>query len=108
MEQMQYNLLFRWFVGLGIDNAVWVPIVFTKNRDRLLATDMSRKVMAAIEGSKRHPGGNSIAFRIEFHKHSPFGLLPYPSLKVFSLRLRFNSKLLGGRCTSICGLRLEQ
>lgn len=48
MEQMQYNLLFRWFVGLGIDNAVWVPTVFTKNRDRLLTTDMSRKVMAAI------------------------------------------------------------
>jgi len=48
MEQMQYNLMFRWFVGLGIDDAVWVPTVFTKNRDRLLTTDMSRKVMAAI------------------------------------------------------------
>ena len=48
MEQMHYNLLFRWFVGLGIDDAVWVPTVFTKNRDRLLTTDMSRKVMAAI------------------------------------------------------------
>ncbi|WP_116599999.1 IS5 family transposase [Primorskyibacter marinus] len=48
MEQMNYNLLFRWFVGLGIDDAVWVPTVFTKNRDRLLTTDMSRKVMAAI------------------------------------------------------------
>ncbi|TRW91187.1 IS5 family transposase [Paracoccus sp. M683] len=48
MEQMQYNLLFRWFVGLGIDDAVWVPTVFTKNRDRLLTTGMSRKVMAAI------------------------------------------------------------
>lgn len=48
MEQMGYNLLFRWFVGLGIDDPVWVPTVFTKNRDRLLTTDMSRKVMAAI------------------------------------------------------------
>ncbi|MFG6083351.1 IS5 family transposase [Paracoccus litorisediminis] len=48
MEQMQYNLLFRWFVGRGIDDPVWVPTVFTKNRDRLLTTDMSRKVMAAI------------------------------------------------------------
>ncbi len=48
MEQMQYNLLVRWFVGLGIDDPVWVPTVFTKNRDRLLATEMSRKVMAAI------------------------------------------------------------
>jgi len=48
MEQMDYNLLFRWFVGLGIDDQVWVPTVFTKNRDRLLTTEMSRKVMAAI------------------------------------------------------------
>ena len=48
MEQMQYNLMFRWFVGLGIDDPVWVPTVFSKNRDRLLTTDMSRKVMAAI------------------------------------------------------------
>ena len=48
MEQMHYNLMFRWFVGLGIDDPVWVPTVFTKNRDRLLTTEMSRKVMAAI------------------------------------------------------------
>jgi transposase len=48
MEQMEYNLLFRWFVGLGVDDPVWVPTVFTKNRDRLLTTEMSRKVMAAI------------------------------------------------------------
>jgi hypothetical protein len=48
MEQMDYNLLFRWFVDLGIDDPVWVPTVFTKNRDRLLTTDMSRKLMAAI------------------------------------------------------------
>jgi hypothetical protein len=48
MEQMEYNLLFRWFVGLGIDDAVRVPTVFSKNRDRLLTTEMSRKLMAAI------------------------------------------------------------
>ena len=48
MEQMEYNLMFRWFVGLGVDDPVWVPTVFTKNRDRLLTTEMSRKVMAAI------------------------------------------------------------
>ncbi|KJZ30408.1 transposase [Paracoccus sp. S4493] len=48
MEQMRYNLLFRWFVGLGIDDAVWVPTVFSKNRDRLLNSEMSRKVMYAI------------------------------------------------------------
>jgi transposase len=48
MEQMQYNLMFRWFVGLGVDDPVWVPTVFTKNRDRLLTTDIARKFLAAI------------------------------------------------------------
>ncbi len=48
MEQMDYNLMFRWFVGLGADDTVWVPTVFTKNRDRLLNTDMSRKVIRAM------------------------------------------------------------
>lgn len=43
MAQMQYNLLFRWFVGLGIDDPVWVPTAFTKNRDRLLITARSRR-----------------------------------------------------------------
>jgi hypothetical protein len=40
---MKYNLLFRWFVSFGIDDPVWVPTVFTKNRDRLLTTEMSRR-----------------------------------------------------------------
>ena len=48
MEQLEYNLLFRWFVGLGIDDPVWVPTLFSKNRDRLLTTDIARKLMAAI------------------------------------------------------------
>jgi transposase len=39
MEQIQYNLLFRWFVGLAMDDAVWVPTVFTKNRQRLIEHD---------------------------------------------------------------------
>lgn len=48
MEQLEYNLLFRWFVGLSIDEPVWVPTVFSKNRDRLMTTDIARKLMAAI------------------------------------------------------------
>ncbi len=36
LEQLDYNLLFRWFVGMNMDEAVWVPTVFTKNRERLL------------------------------------------------------------------------
>ena len=39
MEQVQYNLLYRWFIGLAMDDAVWVPTVFTKNRERLLEHD---------------------------------------------------------------------
>jgi transposase len=42
MEQLEYNLLFRWFVGLGMDDAVWTPTTFTKNRERLLAGDVAR------------------------------------------------------------------
>src|SRR5437870_2743702 len=42
MEQLQYNLLFRWFVGLDMDDAVWTPTIFTKNRERLLDGDIAR------------------------------------------------------------------
>jgi transposase len=48
MEQLEYNLLFRWFVGLDMDEAVWVPTVFTKNRDRLLEGDIAKKFFALI------------------------------------------------------------
>src|SRR5437667_974142 len=41
MEQLAYNLLFRWFVGLNMDEEVWVPTVFSKNRDRLLEGDVA-------------------------------------------------------------------
>ena len=40
MEQIQYNLLFRWFVGLAMDDAVWAPMVFSKNCDRLIKHDV--------------------------------------------------------------------
>ena len=41
MEQLDYNLLFRWFVGLSMDDPVWDPTVFTKNRERLLRGDIA-------------------------------------------------------------------
>src|SRR5258708_7636221 len=41
MEQLEYNLLFRWFVGLNMDDRVWDPTVFSKNRDRLLAANVA-------------------------------------------------------------------
>jgi transposase len=48
MEQLEYNLLFRWFVGLDIDDAVWTPTTFTKNRDRLLGGDIARRFFEAV------------------------------------------------------------
>jgi transposase len=48
IEQLDYNLLYRWFVGLGVDDPVWVPTVFTKNRDRLLEADVARKFLAEL------------------------------------------------------------
>ena len=48
MEQLDYNLLFRWFVGLGMDDAVWSPSTFSKNRDRLLEGDIAAVFFEAI------------------------------------------------------------
>src|SRR5487761_1746055 len=48
MEQLDYNFLFRWFVGLNIDDPVWDVTVFTKNRERLLAGDVFQKFMAKL------------------------------------------------------------
>ena len=48
MEEMDYNLLFRWFVGLNADDAVWDATVFTKNRDRLLEADVAKQFLAQV------------------------------------------------------------
>ena len=48
MQQITYNMLFRWFVGLAMDAPVWDVTVFTKNRDRLLEGDVARAFLAAI------------------------------------------------------------
>jgi transposase len=59
MEQLHYNLLYRWFVGLGVDDPVWVPTVFTKNRDRLL-----EGCCAQVSGRTSRPQrGAGFAFR---------------------------------------------
>lgn len=47
-EQLEYNLLFRWFVGLSMDDRVWVPTVFTKNRDRLLRGEVADAFFEAV------------------------------------------------------------
>src|SRR3954449_11244130 len=48
VEQINYNLLFRWFVGLPIDAEVWHPTVFTHNRDRLMEADVAQEFLAAL------------------------------------------------------------
>ena len=48
MEQLDYNLLFRWFVGLELDEPIWAPTVFTKNRDRLLNQDIARSFFRRV------------------------------------------------------------
>lgn len=56
MEQLDYNFLFRWFVGLNIDERVWDATVFTKNRDRLLAGEVAEGFFAAVLGQARERG----------------------------------------------------
>ena len=48
MEEMDYNLLFRWFVGLNADDPVWDATVFTKNRDRLLQADVAKEFLGEV------------------------------------------------------------
>jgi transposase len=55
MEQLDYNLLFRWFVGLNPDDDVWVPTVFSKNRDRLLAGNVAEAFFNEVQAlAHRH------------------------------------------------------
>jgi transposase len=53
MEQLNYNLLFRWFVGMNIDDAVWDVTVFTKNRERLLAAGVANTLFAEVLAQAR-------------------------------------------------------
>jgi transposase len=48
VEQIDYNLLFRWFVGLGMDDAIWEHSVFSKNRDRLLNSAVAQRFFAEV------------------------------------------------------------
>ena len=53
MEQLDYNLLFRWFVGLSMDAAVWDASVYSKNRDRLIAGEIAARFLQAVLQSER-------------------------------------------------------
>jgi transposase len=48
MEEIDYSMLFRWFVGLNLDEEVWDPTSFTKNRNRLLEADVAKEFLAQV------------------------------------------------------------
>ena len=48
MEEIDYSILFRWFVGLNLDEAVWDATTFTKNRDRLLEAAVAKEFLAQV------------------------------------------------------------
>ncbi len=50
MERLDYNLLFRWFVGLSMDEPIWNHSVFSKNQDRLLKSDVSAAFFDSVCG----------------------------------------------------------
>jgi transposase len=56
MEEIDYNLLFRWFVGLNADDEVWDATTFTKNRDRLLEADVAKEFLAQVVAQARAKG----------------------------------------------------
>jgi transposase len=59
MEEIDYNLLFRWFIGLNLDDEVWDATVFTKNRDRLLEADVAKEFLAQVVEQARAQGFTS-------------------------------------------------
>jgi transposase len=77
MEQLDYNLLYRWFVGLGVNEPVWVPTVFSKNRDRLLEADVACKFLAELMRHKDLRGLLSDEhFSVDGTQNSSLGLRP--------------------------------
>jgi len=66
MEEMDYNILFRWFVGLNLDDAVWDATVFSKNRDRLLAADVATEFLArVVEQARAHGWASDEHFSVD-------------------------------------------
>lgn len=53
MERLEFDLLFRWFVGLGVDDPVWDHSTFSKNRDRLLEGEIAIKFLSAVLGQPK-------------------------------------------------------
>ena len=75
MEQLNYNLLFRWFVGLGIDDLVWDHSTYSKNRDRLLEADVARKFLKAIWRTDKSRSAVGRPLHSRRHAHPGLGLI---------------------------------
>jgi transposase len=56
MEEIDYSVLFRWFVGLNLDEEVWAPTTFSKNRDRLLEADVAKEFLALVVQQAQQKG----------------------------------------------------
>jgi transposase len=56
MEEIDYSVLYRWFIGLGMDDPIWSPTTFSKNRDRLLASDIAAAFFEAVVAQARTAG----------------------------------------------------
>ena len=56
MEEIDYSVLYRWFVGLGMDDPIWSPTTFSKNRDRLLESDIASAFFDGVLGHARAAG----------------------------------------------------
>jgi len=56
MEEIDYSVLYRWFVGLSMDDPIWSPTTFSKNRDRLLESDIASAFFDAVIGQAREAG----------------------------------------------------
>jgi transposase len=98
MEQLDYNILFRWFVGLEMDEPVWVPTVFTKNRDRLLqhavahgffqrvvarASDLMSDEHFTVDGTLLEAWASQKSFR---RRHTPADPPDYPGNPTINFR----------------------
>ncbi len=87
MEEMDYNILFRWFVGLNLDDPVWDATVFTKNRDRLLEAEVAKEFLGRVVAHAREQGWMS-----DEHFSVDGTLLEaWASLKSFQRRDKTNS-----------------
>src|SRR5262249_60206256 len=56
MEEIDYSILFRWFIGLSLDEPIWSPTTFSKNRDRLLAGDIASAFFDAVRAQAEAAG----------------------------------------------------